>query len=126
MDKVKGRLRPVLVFAGAAVLVLVGVTVYVLLQRLSDETLAVLATVACAGGAATPGGLLALYVLLRRLENGQSKRDPWQGYQYTQPQIMVMPPMALPQPSQGQPSPAATWEVQRQPRHFVVVGGDEG
>ena len=46
-DKSK-RLRPAVIWLGAVALVIVGVATYVLLQRLSDETLAVLATVACA------------------------------------------------------------------------------
>ncbi|HIQ01897.1 MAG TPA: hypothetical protein EYH30_07175 [Anaerolineales bacterium] len=79
--------------------------VYVLLNRLSDEVLTVIATVGCAAGVSLPGLLLALTVLLRRAEES--------GRRAVQQQPQVMPPIVLPptviQPHQlptQQPPPA--------------------
>jgi hypothetical protein len=121
MGKGKWWQAPV-IFLGAAVLVAVGVAVYVFLTRLSPEVLAILATVGCAAGVALPSLLVALVVLLRRVENGNGRRREPPQATMTQPAIMVVPPMALPQPpTQTQPLPA-TWETTPAPRRFVVVG----
>jgi hypothetical protein len=114
------RWRGLLYFLGAAGLVVVAVTTYVLLNRLSDAVLTVIATIGCAAGVALPGLMFGLVVLLRRAEsNGQRNAQP-----------QVMPPVILPptvlQPQQlsqyQPPPPAATWEQAPGPRRFVVVG----
>ena len=106
-------------YLGLVALVIIGVAVYVLMERLSDEVLAVIATVGCAAGVSLPALLLALVVLLRREENGRKA---------VQQQPQVMPPIVLPptviQPQQlpTQQPPPATWEEAPAPRRFTVVG----
>lgn len=108
---------------GLILLTAVGVAVYVLLNRLSDEVLAVLATVGCAAGVSLPTLMVAVIVLLRRAENGAGKQATPQ-YTTTPPQIMVMPPMQLPNYPAAQQQMPATWEERSRPRHYVVVGDE--
>lgn len=111
-------------FLGLAVLVVLGVGAYVMLQRLSDEVLTVIATIACAAGVSVPGLLVAVAVLLRRAANGNGQPERAQPTM-TQPMVMMVPPMALP-PAQGYPQPgAATWENAPAARTFTVVGGQD-
>ena len=115
------RWRAPLIYLALVALVAVGVSVYVLLQRLSDEVLTVIATIGCAAGVALPAVLVALVVLTRRAEdNGRTQaRAP----AMTPPQVMVIPPMQVQQlPQVQQAPPAATWETVPAARHFVVVG----
>lgn len=88
------------------------VATYVPLNRLSDEVLMVIATIACAAGVALPGLLVALAVLVRRAESGGQRQQ--QAPVMTQPAFMVVPPMQIPPPP-----PAAG------PRRFVVVGKED-
>lgn len=109
---------------GVLILVtVIGVTVNTMLNRLSDEVLAVLATVGCAAGVSLPTLVVAGIILLRRVENGSGKQAAQQ-YTTTPPQIMVMPPMQLPTYPAVQQQTPATWEERNRSRHFVVVGDE--
>lgn len=127
------RFRNAAYFLALLALTVAGVTVYVLLERLSNEILTIIATIGCAAGVAMPGLLLSMIVLLKRTENNhrqEMRQQPQQQMQprMTQPMITVTPAMMLPQsptmmqPQQQQP---ATWETVQTPRHFTVVGGGE-
>jgi hypothetical protein len=71
------RWRGPLAFLGAMVLVAVAVGTHVMLNRLSDEVLTIIATIGCAGAMALPGLLVALVVLVRRAESsGQRNAQP--------------------------------------------------
>lgn len=116
------KLQALAVCAGLLVLVITGVTVNVMLQRLDDTVLTVIATIGCAAGVSLPGLLLATLLLIRRAENGNGNKST--PATMTQPTIMVVPPMTLPQLQQQsqQPPPAATWEHIPIQRHYTVVG----
>jgi ABC-type dipeptide/oligopeptide/nickel transport system permease component len=120
----KRGLTGLAVIVGLILVTAVGVAVYVLLNRLSDEVLAVLATVGCAAGVSLPTLVVAGIVLLRRAENGAGKQAAQQ-YTTTPPQIMVMPPMQLPNYPAAQQQTPATWERRSRPRHYVVMGDDD-
>ncbi len=100
-----------------------------LLQRLSDEVLTIIATIGCAGGVAMPSVMAVVMVLLRRAERSGRKDAAQGGVQYQVPPIIVQstPPPALPQYPQPQYyRPPVTLE--RQPvreRRFVVMGEEE-
>lgn len=111
------------VIVGLILLTAVGVAVYVLLNRLSDEILAVLATVACAAGVSLPTLMVAMIILLRRAEGGGGRQSTPQ-YTTTPPQITVVPPMQLPNYPAPQQQMPATWEERERPRHYVVVGDE--
>ena len=53
--KTRPKLQALAVYLGAVLVVAVGVAVYVLLDRLSDEVLTVVATIGCAAGVSLPG-----------------------------------------------------------------------
>ena len=112
------RLESVAVLLALVAAAAAGSGMYVLLTRLSTEVLAVLATVGCAAGVALPSLLVALVVVLRRPESGQRAPAP----QMTQPMMMVVPPMALPQTPQYQAP--ATWHQAPARREFTVVGDE--
>jgi len=121
------RFYPPLIFLLAVTLAAVAAAVYVLLDRLSNEVLTVIATIGCAAGVSLPGLLLAVFVLVKRAESDGSRKREVQPPQMTQPMITVIPPMALPQlpqPQQPTAPPPATWEHQPA-RHFTVVGEGE-
>ncbi|OQY23078.1 MAG: hypothetical protein B6I35_04520 [Anaerolineaceae bacterium 4572_32.2] len=122
--RARGKLRPLAIYLAGLVAVAMAVTVYVLLNRLSDEVLTVVATIGCAAGVSFPGLLLAVLLLVRKTEAGRQHKAMQP--QTTQPAIMVVPPMALPQalPPQAARPPAATWETVAMPRHFTVVGDE--
>jgi len=86
-------------------------------NRLSNDALAVLAGVACGVGAAIPTSLLILAVTRRnqRTEPDTTMHVPRPPT--TQPTIMVIPPMAMPQPTLP-----ATWQTGPVQRKFTVVG----
>ncbi len=113
-------------FLGLAVLVVLGVGAYVMLQRLSDEVLTVIATIACAGAIAAPGLLVAVTVLLRRAA-GNGREERAQPAQPMMTPMMVVPPQMLP-PAQGYPQPGAgaVWNDAPVQRTFTVVGGPRG
>jgi hypothetical protein len=120
----RGWVGPVII-AGAILASAAGVGTWVLLERLSDEVLAILATVGCASGVTIPTLVVAVIVLLRRAENGHTKQQAQQpGYTTTPPQVMILPPMQLPHYPAPPQQPASTWEEQRRPRHFTVMGDD--
>lgn len=101
-------------------LVVVGVSTYVLLQRLDTDVLTVIATIGCAGGIAMPGTILALAVLLRQREraNGQAAAVPM-----TPPQVVVIPPMQFQPAPSALTGPGSTVQVETaMPRRFTVVG----
>lgn len=111
-----------LAILGLAAAAIVGVTAYVLLMRLSTEVLTVIATVGCASGVTLPGLLLALVVLTKRAES--SARQTASQPPMTQPQMLIIPPMALPQ-QQTWPGPAPDVVQRPAPREFIVVGERE-
>jgi len=104
-------------FVGA---VAVAVGIYVLSQRLSDESLAVLAGSVCGVAAAIPTSLLIVAVSRRR-DSSSSKPQ--------QPPMMVVPPQYV-QPQMIQPPSIDRWPVemrQRGSRAFdvTVMGGND-
>lgn len=119
---VRSRMCGFAVFVALLTIVAVGVAVYVLLNRLSDEVLTVIATVGCAGGISLPALVVALAVLLRSRDDATRRPQTMT----IPPQIMVVPPMQLPQlqpPSRIEPGPQI--ESVSAPRHFVIVGEED-
>jgi hypothetical protein len=118
------KLRVVaLAYVGLVVLVVVGVAVYVMLQRLETDVLTAIATIGCASVITLANLTLALMAFLRARErqaNGQAS-----GALMTPPQVVVIPPMQVQTPPLlPQGAPAAQVETVK-PRHFVVVGEDD-
>lgn len=105
----------------AILLVALASAVYVLLNRLSDEVLAILATVGCAAGVALPTSLVALAVILRR-ESKPAER-PVQQPQMTQPVLMMVPPMQMQLPQTQPPATPATM-VHQPAREFTILGDE--
>jgi len=120
----KRKVGAVEMVAALAVLVVIGVSTYVMLNRLSEQVLTIIATIGCAAGVAVPGVLVALLVMVKRAE-GSGRREvvPQQQPQMTQPMIMMVPPMAMPQMQGPQP---AVWDSRPVERRFTVVGGGDG
>lgn len=97
---------------------LFAITLAVLIgDRLSTEAMAVLAGVVCGVGAAIPTSLLIIAVT-RRVH--QSEPTPAPQPQFTQPTVMMIPPMQIQQPAPA--PPPATWGDAPIQRHFTVVG----
>lgn len=111
---------PAIVLA-VILLVALASAVYVLLNRLSDEVLAILATVGCAAGVALPTSLVALAVILRR-ESKPAER-PAQP-QMTQPIMMMVPPMQMQLPQAQQPVPEAAFASPPPVREFTILGDE--
>jgi hypothetical protein len=108
--------------------VTVGVAVYVLLNRLDDQVLTVIATIGCAAGVAMPGTLLTIVVLVRRAQDSGRREARTKQPQTTQPMML---PLTLLQPQQLSPQQQvpATWMQAPRQRRFVVIGdegGDQG
>lgn len=119
-----GRLK---VFTGLVVLAFAVTLAVIVSRRLSDEALAVLAGAVCGVGAAIPTSLLIVAVSRRRADNGREERRPMPGgypHEGYPPVVVVAPPGAYAGPAQLPQS--ATWEDAPGPRHFTVVGGQEG
>jgi hypothetical protein len=117
------KLRVVaLAYVGLVVLVVVGVAVYVMLQRLETDVLTAIATIGCASAITLANLTLALMAFLRardRQANGQASAA-----MMTPPQVVVIPPMQVQTPPllpQGAP---LTQVETVKPRHFTVVGED--
>jgi hypothetical protein len=107
----------------AVVVAILAPTVYVLLDRLDDQVLTIIATIGCAAGISLPTLLAVFVVLTRRAENANRREDDQQprGQQFTQPVLMMVPPMALPQ----QPTMQVPTTLTREPvseRRFTIVG----
>jgi len=106
-------------YVGLVVLVVVGVAVYVMLQRLETDVLTAIATIGCASVITLANLTLALMAFLRARErqaNGQASAL------MTPPQVVVIPPMQVQTPPllpQGAP---LTQVETVKPRHFTVVG----
>jgi hypothetical protein len=118
------RLNRFLGFLSVCAVVAVGVAVYVLLYRLDDQVLTVIATVGCAAGVAMPGTLVTIVLLIRRAQDSGRREVRAEQPQMTQPVIL---PLTIMQPQQLPPQerPPATWVKAPRERRFVVVG-DEG
>jgi hypothetical protein len=114
------RARGALAFLALAALVAVGVTVYVMLSRLSDAVLTVIATVGCSASTALPTLIVAVVLLLRRAENGGRAVTP--PTVTTPPQVMVIPPMTMPAQAQR---PETVIERAAARRFTVVGAGDD-
>jgi len=114
------KLQTIGAAVGLILVVIVAVAVYVMLNRLDDTVLTVIATIGCAAGVSIPGLLLATVALIKRAENGNGKTaQP----AMTQPTIMVVPPMQFPQLTQQTATPTpATWESIPTARHYTIVG----
>lgn len=117
----------VLVLAG---LVAIGVFTDMTLRKLSQESLTLLAGVGCAGGVGLSVGLplaaLAAVVLLRRERESERPQQAYATPTMTPPQILVVPPMALPPGSQAdQYPPPFAGRNGRPPRQFSVIGEDD-
>lgn len=95
-----------------------GITLALLVgDRLSTEAMAVLAGAVCGVGAAIPTSLLIIAVTQRVR---QTETTPAPRPQFTQPTMMMIPPMQIQQPTPT-PVPAA-WETAPMRRTFHVVG----
>jgi len=88
-------------------------------NRLSNESLAVLAGAVCGVAAAIPTSLLILAVTRRNQRTEPDTMHIPQQPTMTQPTIMVIPPMQMPQQP---PTLPATWETGPVQRNFTVVG----
>jgi len=112
------RWHPLLIIAALALCAAVASATYVLLSRLSDEVLAVLATVGCAAGVSFPSLGIALAILMRR--QGAGHRDDHRGQAGT-PMMLVVPPV---QTLQQQPTMQVPTTVTHEPsaRRFTIVG----
>ena len=86
-------------------------------NRLSTEAMAVLAGAVCGVGAAIPTSLLIIAVTQRVR---QAEPTPAPRPQFTQPTVMMIPPMQIQQPPVA--PPPATWGDAPIARHFTVVG----
>lgn len=86
-------------------------------DRLSTEAMAVLAGAVCGVGAAIPTSLLIIAVTRR---SSQPDPTPVPRPQYTQPTVMMIPPMQIQPPTPA--PPPATWETAPIQRRFTVVG----
>lgn len=95
-----------------------GITLALLVgDRLSTEAMAVLAGAVCGVGAAIPTSLLIIAVTQRVR---QTETTPAPRPQFTQPTMMMIPPMQIQQPTPA--PPPATWGDAPIQRHFTVVG----
>ncbi len=121
---VKQKLNRLLAFLGLCVIIAVAVATYVLLNRLSDQVLTVIATIGCAAGVALPGTLLAVMVLLNRVQADARRRAETQTQRPQVTQPMIIPPVQFPPQLREQERPPATWEQAPQRRRFVVVGDE--
>ena len=115
------RWRALVAYLAAMSFVVVGVLVYVLLERLPTEVLSIIATLGCAAGVTVPTTLVALSVLLRRAQASAVPPEPQQP-QMTRPVVMTVPPMMIQQP---QAPPRVVVEDVPRERRFQVVGGEE-
>jgi len=103
----------------ALVAVAFAVTLAVMISnRLSDESLAVLAGAVCGVGAAIPTSLLVVAIARRREEPRAQPTVP-QGM--VPPVVVVAPPAAQPWPDGWNPA-SLSWRAPIQ-RQFTVVGG---
>jgi len=119
-DKSQRWWRAPAIVLAAILLVALASAVYVLLNRLSDEVLTIIATIGCAAGVALPTSLVALAVILRR-ESKPADR-PVQQPQMTQPVLMMVPPMQMQLPQVHQ-APEATM-VHQSARQFTILGDE--
>ncbi len=103
---------------GAITAAAFAITLAVLIgDRLSTEAMAVLAGAVCGVGAAIPTSLLIIAVTQRIR---QAEPTPAPRPQFTQPTMMMIPPMPIQQPPAA--PPPATWKAAPIGRHFTVVG----
>ena len=115
MTKTKTTYLKTLSFFTAAVF---AITLAVLIgDRLSTEAMGVLAGAVCGVGAAIPTSLLIIAVT-QRVRHSQPTPEPQP--RFTQPTVMMIPPMQI-QPPAPTPPPA-TWGDAPIQRHFHVVG----
>lgn len=87
-------------------------------QRLSDESLAVLAGAVCGVGAAIPTSLLVIVVTRRQITNQQAAQPTNQALP---PVVVVAPPGTQPQALPSHISPLSSIPVSP-PREFTIVG----
>ena len=103
----------------ALVAVAFAVTLAVMIgNRLSDESLAVLAGAVCGVGAAIPTSLLVVAIARRREE---PRPQPTMPQGMVPPVVVVAPPAAQPWPDGWNPA-SLSWRAPIQ-RQFTVVGG---
>lgn len=121
MNKRERDIRPWII-AGITT-TLVGITLAIaIVQRMSNEAIAVLAGAVCGVGASIPTSLLVIAVATRR-ERHAPNPYPAQGVQI--PPIILQQP-TLPQPGVGVEPPPWGATITRQPtREFQVVGDDD-
>jgi len=108
--------------AGLALIVAAAVSVIVVTNRLSDQTLAVLAGTACGVGAAIPTSLIIVAVTRRRDEPKRESTQVHQPppYPYQQPIFMLPQPYQPPAPP-PRPEPTIGGWTESQ-RNFTVIG----
>jgi len=110
-----GRLKLFVALVAVAFAVALAVMIS---NRLSDESLAVLAGAVCGVGAAIPTSLLVVAIARRREEPRAQPTVP-QGM--VPPVVVVAPPAAQPWPDGWNPA-SLSWRAPIQ-RQFTVVGG---
>ncbi len=106
---------------------IVAPTVYVLLNRLDDQVLTIIATVGCAAGVSIPALIAAMIVLIKRAESSGSngRNDGHPRAEFTQPVLMMVPPMQIPQQPTMQVPMGVPTTLTREPiteRRFTIVG----
>jgi len=111
-----GRLKLFVALVAVAFAVALAVMIS---NRLSDESLAVLAGAVCGVGAAIPTSLLVVAIARRREEPRSTQPAVPQGM--VPPVIVVAPPAAQPWPDGWNPA-SLSWRAPIQ-RQFTVVGG---
>jgi len=121
-EKPKRRTTRLQIAAGIALIVAVATGVIVLSNRLSDETLAVLAGSICGVGAAIPTSLLILAISRRREELERRREPSPPAYPYPQPPVIVVAPPGYRQPAPPPPKPEPTIGYTESPRRFTVLG----
>ena len=123
-DKPKRRTTRLQLTAAILSLFAVAVGMVILTQRLSNETLAVLAGTICGVGAAIPTSLLIIAITRRRDKDEQPTRReaPQPAYPYAAqpPMIVIAPPGYQQQAPPPRPQPTMGWTDDQ--RTFTVIG----
>jgi drug/metabolite transporter (DMT)-like permease len=111
------------VMAGIMLVVFAVAMAVIISNRLSDEALAVLAGAVCGVGAAIPTSLLVVAVGRWLASNKREEPAPTTPTM-TQPTMLVVPPMALPQQPARPPAPTL-WDREPAARRFTIVGDED-
>ncbi|HUV95782.1 MAG TPA: hypothetical protein VMX14_13285 [Anaerolineae bacterium] len=119
----KRRANRLSIAAGLALILAAAVGAIVVTNRLSDQSLAVLAGALCGMGAAIPTSLLIIAITRRREEPKRETTQVHQSpYPYQPPVFMIAPqPYQQPAPPPPRPEPTIGGWTESQ-RSFTVIG----